>query len=483
MRITRGIVRRIGAQRGDSGVSIIEVLAASLIFMILSVGVAQATVTAVRLAGDQQHRVTALSLAASEIDLVRSYGDPNKVSSIPEGAKQTVVDGTTYTITRRTSWVDSAGGDISCSSGGGSNPQLKRVNVEVSWNGQLAMTPPVSSDTLLAPDGGVSDGSLGTIAVEVLRADGTGAGGVGVTVTPVAGSGASTPEAQPEPTGIDGCTFAFKLMPGRYTVSLTKTGYIDTDQDETPSRTVTVTEAATTAAPFGFDAASTFLFAGPGADYYANDATFLNTYGVFYKSGLALGSGQVRLYPWSVGYRAVGGHYVPPAPGADGSPPVQGCRAVEPLEWAGGAYGAVALGDGAESPSAATTPGGSTNLPVALGVVTVRVPSAHGGTQTTITATKAAANTAVGDPGCADVAMTYTFSNVTKGDNADIRLALPYGTWRITSTSSICSWICSTQAQDVTVTATSNVAPVGSAWVSQSNKRNTTVTLDPRPAS
>ena len=35
--------------------------------MLLSLGIAQATVTSIRLSGDQKHRVTALSLAASAI--------------------------------------------------------------------------------------------------------------------------------------------------------------------------------------------------------------------------------------------------------------------------------------------------------------------------------------------------------------------------------------------------------------------------------
>ena len=66
----RTVARRLRSEQ--AGISIIEVLVAALIFMIISVGIAQSMVSSIRFAGDQRHRVTALSLAAGDIDLVRS---------------------------------------------------------------------------------------------------------------------------------------------------------------------------------------------------------------------------------------------------------------------------------------------------------------------------------------------------------------------------------------------------------------------------
>ena len=120
-----------------TGFSIVEVLAATMIFMILSVGIAQATVTSIRLAGDQKHRVTALSLAAGEIDTVRAIGDPFKV--LPDTSTSTI-DGITYTINRAAEWVSGTGTDIPCGGAGTANLQVKRINVSVTWTGKLANT-------------------------------------------------------------------------------------------------------------------------------------------------------------------------------------------------------------------------------------------------------------------------------------------------------------------------------------------------------
>ena len=229
----RGTMRRIAAaaRSTDSGISIIEVLVAALIFMIISIGVTQATVTSVRLAGDQKHRVTALSLAASEIDAVRSVLDPFDVDT--PAPRVVTIDGTDYTITRDTSWVSASGTDIPCGGAGTQNLQLKRVNVRVTWSGQLTSTQPVSSDTVLAPVGRINDPSLGTIMISAKKADGTGAANVTATVSPVSG-GAVALDTQPPDTDTSGCTYALQVTPGTYTVALSEPNYIDITQAATP---------------------------------------------------------------------------------------------------------------------------------------------------------------------------------------------------------------------------------------------------------
>jgi len=134
------IARRLSAARTDedpdAGFSIVEVLVATVIFMLLSIGIAQVTVTSIRLSGDQKHRVTALSLAAGEIDAVRAIRDPFKVTDDPQPAPVTI-DGITYTITLVTEWVSGTGTDIPCGGAGTANLQVKRVNVSVTWTGEL----------------------------------------------------------------------------------------------------------------------------------------------------------------------------------------------------------------------------------------------------------------------------------------------------------------------------------------------------------
>lgn len=458
-----GFMRRIAAAaRQDAGISIVEVLVAALIFAIVTVGVAQATVTAIRQAADQRARITALSLAASEIDKVRSYTDPFDVDP---AERDETIDGTEYTVKRSTEWVTSSGLDIPCGAGGTGNMQYKRVNVRVTWDSRMGITPPVSSDTVLAPDGRINDPTRGTIMVSVKGAAGTGSAAVAVTITPVSG-GATALDSQPDATNAVGCTYALKVAPGTYNVALSKTGYIATDQTTAPTKSVTVTAGGTVSVPFDYDKAATLGLvygSGSGSNRYAtnNETTFVNTYGTFYNTGT---SSSVKLYPFG-GYTAIAGHYV--APDADGS---GGCRAVDPSEWQAGTVGSTALAAGVASAAIAADPGGAASATVRMGIVRVNaVPKTS-----FVTAVSVATATVPGQPTCA-VGMTYRFAQeATSGSGTSSRdLVLPYGTWKL--------YYGSTSGATTTAITAANIQPQTNV-VSTGYTSAGTVTLDPRAA-
>src|SRR3954451_20043030 len=73
MKALRSVLRRLPAE--DSGVSLIEVLVAMMIFAIISVGVAYSLLSAFTLTGDSRSRAVATNLAAQEVDLDRSTAD------------------------------------------------------------------------------------------------------------------------------------------------------------------------------------------------------------------------------------------------------------------------------------------------------------------------------------------------------------------------------------------------------------------------
>ncbi len=458
-----GIMRRFArAARDESGISIVEVLVAALIFAIISVGVAQATVTAIRQSADQRARITALSLAASEIDKVRAYADPFDVLS---GDYDITIDGTEYTVERNTEWVTSSGLDIPCGAGGTGNMEYKRVNVRVTWDSRMGMTPPVSSDTVLAPDGRINDPARGTIMVSVRGAAGTGSAGVGVTITPVSG-GAAALDAQPAATNALGCTYALKVVPGTYNVTLSRSGYIATDQTTSPVKSITVVAGGTVSVPFDYDRAATLGLvygSSSGSNRYAtnNETTYLNTYGTFYVTGT---SSTVKLYPFG-GYTAIAGHYV--APDADGT---GGCRALDPSEWTAATVGGVALGNGVASAPIVADPGGTASDTVRMGVVRVNnVPRTS-----YVTAVSVATPAVAGQPTCT-AGMTYRFEReATSGGGTSSRdLVLPYGTWRLYYGST--SGSTTTAITAANIQPQTNLAPTG--YVSAG-----TVTLDPRPA-
>lgn len=453
-----GVIR---ALRRDDGVSIIEVLAATLIFLVLSVAVAQATVTSIRLAADQRSRITALSLAASEIDAVRAYKDPFEVDSL---TRTEVIDGRSYTIERNTEWVTSSGLDIPCGAGGTGNMEYKRVNVRVTWDTRMEITQPVSSDTVLAPDGRINDPSLGTIMVSVKGAAGTGTAGVGVTITPTSGGAAL--DTQPAATNARGCTYALKVEPGTYSVALAKSGHIGADQSTAPTSSVTVTAGGTVSASFDFDLAATLGLvygSGSSSNRYAtnNETTFVNTYGTYYVSGT---SSSVRLYPYG-GYTAIAGHYI--APNSDGT---GGCRAVDPSEWTAATISGTNLGDGIASAPIAANPGGIVSDTVRSGIVRVNsIPRTS-----YVTAVSVSAPVLAGQPTCEE-GMTYRFGReASSGSGTSSRdLVLPFGTWRLyygSSSGSTATAIPAAGIEPLTNVLTTDTVSAG------------TVTLDPRPA-
>ncbi len=455
------IARHMSAARTDeepdAGFSIIEVLVATMIFMLLSLGIAQATVTSIRLSGDQKHRVTALSLAAGEIDKVRALADPFNV--LPDSSTATI-DGITYTIDRAAEWVSGTGTDIPCGGAGTANLQVKRVNVSVTWTGQLTNVSPVTSDTVLAPIGRINDPTQGTIIVAATRADGTGASGVTPTVTPVSG-GATALTTAPPLTDSDGCSYALRVTPGVYKVALSKSNYVDITQNPAPTLNVTVVAGSTVSAPFGYDLAANFTMNyAPGAPVGTKFATnaqtsFVNTYGTSYTSGTP---SSASLYPWSTGYVPIAGHYIAPTQLSDG------CRSVDPSEWPAGTIGAgPALAAGDHGAAVAAGPGGTAAMTVNMGLLQVRSSKASK-SGTFLTAVSATPIPGWGDPGCG-TPMTYTFPAIAA--NTDTKIALPFGTWTI-------SVIATTGTATLTLTPLNNVV---SGLVS-----GNTVMLDPRPA-
>lgn len=455
------IAPRLFAARTDrdpeAGFSIVEVLVATLIFMMLSIGIAQATVTSIRLSGDQKHRVTALSLAAGEIDKVRAIADPFNVGPL---TTTTTIDSTTYTIVRKEAWVAADGTDIPCGGSGTAPLQVKRVNVSVTWGGQLAATNSVNSNTVLAPVGRINDPTQGTIIVSASRADGSGASGVTATVTAVSG-GATALTTAPPVTNSDGCTYALRVTPGVYKVALSKSGYVDINQNASPTLNVTVVAGASVSAQFGYDQAASFSMTyAPGAPAGTKFATnaetsFVNTYGTSILGVPATAS----LYPWATGYVPLAGHYIAPTQLS------AGCRSVDPSEWEAGSDGSgPALAAGDHGAAVAAAPGGSAAMTVPMGLLQVRSSLASKSGSTYFYATSATAISGWSDPGCG-TPMTYYFSSIAA--NTDTTIALPFGTWTITV-------VPSSGTASLTLTPLNNVV---SGLVS-----GNTVMLDPRPA-
>ena len=458
------IARRLRARLGsnaDAGLSIVEVVIALFVFAIIALGVLSTMGTTLGLNRDNRGREVAANLAAQTIDKARAIGD---VFSILDSDTSLVVNNITYSVHRDVSWVTTTGLDADCGTGSG-DLLYKRVNVTVTWSGMRAASSAVRADTVIAPNSKITSPDFSTILVSVQSITGSGGiAGMKVSIAPASpANGAVALTAQPPVTNAQGCSYALKVVPGNYTVTISAPSgeYRNEVQVENPSKVVSVGAGSSASAGFTYDPAVDFAmhYAGTYAPTYDAevatnfDTTFLSTYGNYLQ---ATPDADVYLSPIPAGYVPIAGPY---SEATDGT----GCLSPNPLQWPASTDGRV----GKSATPRSGMPGESVDdFDVPAGVVIVKTPSGSG----SLTATSSNLIRGTGDPGCAK-GMTYTFP--VKGGSTR-KIALPYGTWSITFTKNGSS-------QAIPVSSLSGYWPNGGP-VFPLLPITTIFTLDPRTA-
>lgn len=437
----------------DDGISLVEVVVALMVFSIIALGVGYSALTILRITEDTRSREVATNLATTELDIARAMPDPFDVLN---ATSTKVVGGTTFTIKRVTSWVTTSGADVACGTGTGTL-QSKRVNVTVTWNGMLTTTTPVRTDTLISPDTRINDPSLGTIRIAVIDVAGSGSAGVSVNIQPTAGGQAL--KTQPDVTDADGCSYALKVAPGTYSVTISRTASVDTAQVASPSSSVVVTAGGSVATQFQYDYAAKF-----NLQYASNYAgavpklptdlttTYISTYSSYVDTGI---KSQVSLHPFTSGYTGIAGTFVAPSQSGNG------CINVDPASWGAIEYNGTHLAPGVRAEPTAAAPQAQASMGIPMGVASVTFTTAA-----YLTAVSATSTVNAGDPGCS-VPMTYSFGKILV--NGTVSVALPYGSWTLYSSS--------TQTGSKTVIASSKIAPLTLGY-----SNNNVLTLDPRAA-
>lgn len=409
----------------DAGLSIVEMVVALMVFALVTVGGVVAVATSLTLTNDNRARSAGANLAAQEIDAIRSEGD---VFKVVDETRTTPLNGTTFTVRRTASWVSTTGLDSQCGAAGGAL-LYKRVNVTVDWTGRRASSSEVRADTILAPNSKINDPAYGTILVNVQSITGSGGtSGVTVRVTPtdVADNPATDLPEQPADTDAQGCSYALKVAPGTYDVSISRTDAAHRDEKQKPVsvKTVGVDAGSSASAEFTYDRAAQFpVTYAAGFDRAVQvpsnlGVSYLSTYPQYDVTG----TDAVReLSPIPSGYQAVAGPYAPSGLEAPS------CLSADPQAWPRAADGAV----GTRAGAVAAAPGlrASDPVPVRMGVVQVKLsPSVRFVRATTVSAIE-------DDPGCAR-GMSYTFdvrTTNTNGSGNTVTLALPFGSWGLTT--------------------------------------------------
>ncbi|WP_196250671.1 type II secretion system protein [Cellulomonas sp. JZ18] len=397
---------------GDEGIGLAEVLVAMLLFAVVSTGLAYSMLGVLHLSRDSRVRAIAANLAAEEIDLARDTPD---IFGLLDETRDVTVGSDTFRVQRRTQWVSDPDTDFTCGSAGvGSALRYKRVNVTVTWNGMKAGAEPVRSDTVLNPENHINDPSKGTILVSVLRADGTGNEGVTVSASPSVGSVIDTTDAQ-------GCTYVLRVNPGKYTVTVSRSGHVSQDQVAAPSQEAVVTANATASLGFQLDREATYTARlaphAPGAVAMPTGGslkvTFLSTYGRATPTASSGGDSwqrSYRLHPFTAGYQAYAGQ----------------CEAADPTAWPESVVGGQTL-RGALPESVAAAPGGTATLDVPMGVVEI---SGAGGDRF-LRAVPVDPPAGSGLPGCTTKVDLGYGQAIPSSPASRVAVALPYGTWRL----------------------------------------------------
>jgi len=397
----------------DDGVTLIEVMVAMFIFALISMGVIYTMISSLTFVRDSHARSAATSLAAQEIDAARSIDD---VFLVTDTTYTKVVDKRTFTVARASEWVSDPDQDVPCGATGGSL-KYKRVNVTVSWAGMANTANAVRADTLIAPRERVSNPDEGTILVSVLDSKPAGLKDVVITTVPA--------QAKAYTTDVDGCGYLLNVKPGKYTVTVSKAGFVSPDQTATvTSQQFEVKKGTSINLPFQLEHSQelTAKLVTTAVIPTNLDLSFLHSSDPIYYNTTTtrVTSRDVLLYPFSDGYTTLAGRY------ADKSGTATGCLSPNPAAWPettdnGVSYAPVA------APIVTPVAAPPTQVDVAMGTVAVKLPST---VKYLSAVSQAAAPAGIADPGCAGVTMTYTFGEILTKDETK-QIALPFGTWKL----------------------------------------------------
>ncbi|WP_425844270.1 carboxypeptidase regulatory-like domain-containing protein [Agrococcus sp. TSP3-2-1] len=405
------------ATSGDRGMTLIEVMVAMFVFAIISTMVLSSLLQVLTANRTSEAKHVAANLAAAEIELAHDVPD---LFDLVDETRSQVVNGTTFTIRRETAWVTDSSADEACGTGGG-NLRFKRVNVTVSWENMPASVPPVRADTVVDPSQRLNDPAKGTILVSVIDASGAGVPGTTVSLTATS-DGAPVPATT---TDAQGCAYFLQVTRGVYDVTITKSNHIGVSLETTPKKPdVSVQPGTTSSIGFQYDRAASLsatLAPGEGPVLLPRDfrLSFISTYGVT-SAPLTGGSTTARSNPTftvplhpRVTYRLLGGNY--------GRETGSECTASDPNAWPETTLLDIELSAGA-APEVSADPGSAVVRDIPLGLVRI------GSTANNLVATPAPGGP--GEPTCGPT-FTHTFGSVASGTT----IALPYGTWRLTSSS------------------------------------------------
>ena len=251
--------------RGEEGFTLVEVLVSALLVALVSIGVFAGLDSANATSATSRSQAVAAGLAQQDQDRLRALG-ATALSNRRETRTVSVSNGNgpalAYTVVSRGDWVSDNSDTASCTSTDSSLDYL-HISSTVTW--PKMRVNPVVADSIYAVPNGSFGANQGSLVVQV-----TDRNGDGVPNLPVSLSG---PQSQSDSTNANGCVVWGYLPTGSYTVSFSRSGWVDHDGNQDISKAVSVIGESTNTVSFDYDAAGTI-----NAGFYTviNNKNYLN---------------------------------------------------------------------------------------------------------------------------------------------------------------------------------------------------------------
>jgi hypothetical protein len=217
---TRGdAARRLRARLGEeAGSMLIEVMVSSVILLLAGAGVLNLLDRGSQLSGQQRLLATAANVAQSEQERLRGYS-VTSLSNLREIVPRTV-NGTAFTVTSRTDWVDDASGDANCTTAAASADYMK-LTTTVTYP-TMGTRKPVVLESVVSPPARAFGLTQGSLSVHVRDRLQNAVAGIGLNL--------GGPKTLSDTTSAAGCVLWGYLPAGSgYTITGSQAGYVQPD--------------------------------------------------------------------------------------------------------------------------------------------------------------------------------------------------------------------------------------------------------------
>lgn len=221
----------------------VEVMVAALLIALISGGVLMGFGQVSHLSGQQRQRAQATALAQQDQARLRGLAIPQLSGSSGNQSTTVPLDGTTYTVTSKSSYISGTGTATCVAGQSGASADEVAISSSVTWPG-IGTRPPVVVHSVVAPPVG---GSVVVSATTPASTGSTGSTGV-IGLAGMTATLSGTTPTIPLVTDSTGCSIFAGLTAGSYTLSLAPpTGYIDVNGNTTiAGQTPAVTATQTT---------------------------------------------------------------------------------------------------------------------------------------------------------------------------------------------------------------------------------------------